>query len=93
MSKLTHLLSTVPDLGAVNLSVRNGKSAIQFRHRANATLITELTLRFKINGGGGRFVFFVIFGDPPQLILTLLFMNFLNFSRGYTEVHKYITDS
>ena len=52
MSKLTHLLSTVPELGAVNLSVRNGKSAIQFRQRANATLITELTLRFKINGGG-----------------------------------------
>ena len=30
MSKLTHRLSTVPELGAVNLSVRNGKSAIQF---------------------------------------------------------------
>ena len=42
MSKLTHRLSTVPELGAVNLSVRNGKSAIQFRRRANATLITEL---------------------------------------------------
>ena len=42
MSKLTHRLSTVPELGAVNLSVRNGKSAIQFRQRANATLITEL---------------------------------------------------
>ena len=42
MSKLTHRLSTVPELGAVNLSVRKGKSAIQFRQRANATLITEL---------------------------------------------------
>ena len=42
MSKLTHRLSTVPELGAVNLSVRNGKSAIYFRQRANATLITEL---------------------------------------------------
>ena len=42
MSKLTHRLSTVPELGVVNLSVRNGKSAIQFRQRANALLITEL---------------------------------------------------
>ena len=42
MSKLTHRLSTVPELGAVNLSVQNGKSAIQFRQCANATLITEL---------------------------------------------------
>ena len=38
MSKLTHRLSTVPELGAVNLIVRNGKSAIQFRQRANAML-------------------------------------------------------
>ena len=42
MSKLTHRLSTVPELGAVNLSVRNGKSAIRFRELANAMLITEL---------------------------------------------------
>ena len=42
MSKLTHCLSTVPELGAVNLSVRNGKSAVQFRQRTNATIITEL---------------------------------------------------
>ena len=42
MSKLTHRLSTVPELGAVNLSVQNGKSAAQFRQRTNATLITEL---------------------------------------------------
>ena len=42
MSKLTHRLNTLPELSAVNLSVRNGKNAIQFRHRANATLITEL---------------------------------------------------
>ena len=42
MSKLTHRLSTVPELGAVNMSVRNGKSAIQFRQRTNATLVTEL---------------------------------------------------
>ena len=41
MSKLAHWLSTVPELGAVNLSVRNGKSTIQFGQRANATLITE----------------------------------------------------
>ena len=43
------------------------------------------TLRFKINGG--TFIFFVIFGDRPP------FINFSNFSRGYTEVHKYIIDS
>ena len=42
MSKLTHRLSTVPELGAVNLSVRNSKSEVQFRQRANATLVTEL---------------------------------------------------
>ena len=42
MSKLTHRLSTVPELGVVNLSGRDGKSAIQFRQRVNATLITEL---------------------------------------------------
>ena len=32
----------MPELGAVNLSVRNGKSAVQCRQRANATLITKL---------------------------------------------------
>ena len=42
MSKLTHQLSTVPELGTVSLSVPNGKSVIQFRQCANATLITEL---------------------------------------------------
>ena len=42
MSKLTHRLSTVPELGAVNLKVRNGKSAVRFKQRVNATLITEL---------------------------------------------------
>ena len=41
MSKLAHSLSTVPELGAVKLSVRNGKSAVQCRQRANATLITD----------------------------------------------------
>ena len=51
------------------------------------------TLRFKINGGGGHVIFFVIFGDPSQLILTSPFINFSNFSRNYTEVHKYIIDS
>ena len=35
MSKLTHRLSTVPELGAVNLSVWNGESVVQFRQRAN----------------------------------------------------------
>ena len=51
------------------------------------------TLRFKINGGG-TFIFFVIFGDSPlQLILTVPFVNFSNFTREYKEVHKYITDS
>ena len=49
------------------------------------------TLRLKINGGD--VYFFVIFGDPPQLILTPPFINFSNFSRDYTEVHKYIIDS
>ena len=33
-------------------------------------------------------IFFVIFGDPPPP-----FVNFSNFLRGYTEVHKYIIDS
>ena len=32
----------MPELGAVNLSVRNGKSAVQVIQFANATLITEL---------------------------------------------------
>ena len=32
----------MPELGAVNLSVRNGKSAVQFRQRANTTLTNEL---------------------------------------------------
>ena len=45
MSKLTHRLSTVPELGAVNLSVRNAKSAVQFRQRTNATIITDLIVR------------------------------------------------
>ena len=49
------------------------------------------TLRFKISGGGGgTFIFFVIFGDPPQLILTPPFINFLNFMREYKEVHTNI---
>ena len=40
---------------------------------------------------GGTFIFFVIFGDPPQLILTPPpFINFSNFSRGYIEGHRYI---
>ena len=47
------------------------------------------TLRFKINGRD--IYFFVIFGDSPQLILTPPFINFSNFLRDYTEVHKYIT--
>ena len=50
MTKLAYLLSTVPELGAVNLSVRNGKSAIQFKLCANATLITELNRKI-INWG------------------------------------------
>ena len=46
------------------------------------------------NKRGGTFNFFVSFGDPPpQLILTPPFINFSNFSRDYTEVHKYIIDS
>ena len=48
MSKLKHQLSTVPELGAVNLSVRNGKSVVQFRQRANTTLITELNRKIII---------------------------------------------
>ena len=32
----------MPEFGAVNLSVRNGKSAVQIRQRANATFITEI---------------------------------------------------
>ena len=32
----------MPELGAVNLSVWNDKSAVQFRQRVNAALITEL---------------------------------------------------
>ena len=44
------------------------------------------------NKGGDVLNFFVIFADPPQLILTPLFINFLNFTRDNTEVHKYIID-
>ena len=50
------------------------------------------TLRFKINGGE-RLFFFVIFGDPPAAYFDPPFINFSNFSRFYTEVHKYIIDS
>ena len=32
--------------------------------------------------------FFMIFGDPMQLILTPLFINFSNVTREYKEVHK-----
>ena len=35
------MFKLMSELGAVNLSVRNGKSAVQFRQRTNATLITE----------------------------------------------------
>ena len=35
----------MPEFGAVNLNVRNGKSAIQFGQRANATLTTELNCK------------------------------------------------
>ena len=45
------------------------------------------------NKRGGAFIFFVIFGDPSQLILAPPFINLSNFSRGYTEVHKHIIDS
>ena len=52
-------------------------------------------LRFKKNWGGGQWrrLFFVIFGDPPAAYFDPPFINFLNFSRDYTEVHKYIIDS
>ena len=43
MSKLTHRTSTVPELGAVNLSVRNGKSAIQFRACFGVPYLVGLT--------------------------------------------------
>ena len=42
MSTLARSLSSVPELGEVNLSMRNDKSAVHFRQRTNATLITEL---------------------------------------------------
>ena len=43
------------------------------------------------NKRGETFIFFVIFGDPPHLILTPPpLINFLNFTRDYKEVHKYI---
>ena len=46
------------------------------------------------NKRGKTFIFFVIFGDPPQLILTPPpFINFSNFTREYKEVHTHITDS
>ena len=48
-------------------------------------------LKFKINTGD--VYFFVIFGDPPQVVLTTPFVNSLNFTRDYKEVHKYIIDS
>ena len=35
-------IPATPELGAVNLNVRNGKSAVQFIQRTNATVITEL---------------------------------------------------
>ena len=45
--------------------------------------------------GRGDIYFFMIFGDPPPpaAYLTPSFINLSNFSRGYTEVHKYIIDS
>ena len=61
----------------------------QIREEALGENIT--ILRFKINTGD--VYFFVIFGDLPQVILTTPFVNSLNFTRDYKEVHKYIIDS
>ena len=61
----------------------------QIREEALGENIT--ILKFKINAGD--VYFFVIFGDPPQVVLTTPFVNSLNFTRDYKEVHKYIIDS
>ena len=50
------------------------------------------TFRFKINVGVGGY-FFGIFGDPRSLFWPPPFINLSNFSKNYTEVHKYIIDS
>ena len=44
-------------------------------------------------GGRGHLNIFRDFWRPPAAYFDPPFINFSNFSRGYTEVDKYITDS
>ena len=44
-------------------------------------------------GGGGGHLFFCDFWRRPAAYFDPPFINFLNLSRDYTEVHKYIIDS
>ena len=86
----THNLNYIGNAWNIFLSFSSWEDQIEIKFIVIFSYLKTtlyITLRFKINGGD--IYFLCDFWRPPSP----LFINFSNFSRDYTEVHKHIIDS